>query len=82
MTTSVAEGWARPAGIPGVAVAGKTGTAEAVPGRPAHSWFIGFAPADNPRVVLALVVEEGGSSTQVAAPLASQILRAALVAVR
>jgi len=82
MTISVAEGWARPAGVAGVAVAGKTGTAEAVPGRPAHSWFIGFAPADNPRVVLALVVEEGGSSTQVAAPLASQILRAALAAVR
>ncbi len=82
MTVSVAEGWARPAGVAGVAVAGKTGTAEAVPGRPAHSWFIGFAPADNPRVVLALVVEEGGSSTQVAAPLASQILRAALAAVR
>lgn len=82
MTVSVAEGWARPAGVAGVAVAGKTGTAEAVPGRPAHSWFIGFAPADNPRVVLALVVEEGGSSTQVAAPLASQILRAALAAAR
>lgn len=82
MTVSVAEGWARPAGVAGVTVAGKTGTAEAVPGRPAHSWFIGFAPADNPRVVLALVVEEGGSSTQVAAPLASQILRAALAAVK
>lgn len=82
MTVSVAEGWARPAGVAGVAVAGKTGTAEAAPGRPAHSWFIGFAPADNPRVVLALVVEEGGASTQVAAPLASQILRAALAAVR
>ncbi len=82
MTASVAEGWARPAGVAGATVAGKTGTAEAAPGRPAHSWFIGFAPAENPRVVLALVVEEGGSSTQVAAPLASQVLRAALAALR
>ncbi|MER3397538.1 MAG: hypothetical protein C4315_00600 [Chloroflexota bacterium] len=82
MTVSVAEGWARPARVSGVTVAGKTGTAEAVPGRPAHSWFIGFAPAENPRVVVALVVEEGGASTQVAAPLASQVLRAALAAVK
>ena len=58
-------------------VAGKTGTAE-VAGKPPHAWFIGFAPADRPRVAAAVVVEHGGSGGRVAAPIAAKILRAAL----
>ena len=45
--------------IEGTAVAGKTGTAEAPPGEP-HSWFISFAPADDPEIALAVMVENGG----------------------
>lgn len=45
--------------IPGVEVAGKTGTAEAPPREP-HSWFIAFAPADDPEIAVAVMVENGG----------------------
>ncbi len=57
-------------------VAGKTGTAQNDRyDRVAHSWFIGFAPADSPRVAFAVVVENGGYGAQVAAPIAREILR-------
>lgn len=52
----------------------KTGSAEFETGRETHSWFVGFAPAENPRVVLSIVVEESGSGGAVAAPIARQIL--------
>lgn len=63
--------------VPGVTVAGKTGTAETGRGT-AHAWFIGFAPAESPRVAVAVVVEEGGRGGEVAAPVAGAILEAAL----
>ena len=83
MQQAVTEGWAQGAALPGVAVAGKTGTAQVGPleqavGPPPHSWFIGFAPADAPQVVVALVVEHGGLAAQVAAPLGGRVLQAAL----
>jgi peptidoglycan glycosyltransferase len=67
--------------IPGVQVAGKTGTAQ-VQGQPAHAWFIGFAPADAPQYAIAVLVENGGSSAggdnatggRIAAPIARQVL--------
>src|SRR5699024_9246772 len=50
-----------PAGaVQGPSVAGKTGTAEQGEGQPPHAWFTGFAPADNPKVAVAVVVEDGG----------------------
>jgi peptidoglycan glycosyltransferase len=59
-------------------VAGKTGTAQNDRyDRVAHSWFIGFAPVDNPRVAFAVIVENGGYGAQVAAPIAREILKAA-----
>jgi peptidoglycan glycosyltransferase len=62
--------------IPGVRVAGKTGTAEVANGTSNQAWFISFAPADNPRVAIAVTVErtqgEGGT---VAAPIAKQIIQ-------
>jgi peptidoglycan glycosyltransferase len=61
-----------------VAVAGKTGSAENVPGAPTHAWFIGFAPADNPQVAVAVIVENGGTGGTVAAPIARQVMAAAL----
>jgi peptidoglycan glycosyltransferase len=61
--------------IPGMKVAGKSGTAELGGTGEPHSWFIGFAPADNPRVAIAVLVERGGRGGERAAPLAGQLLR-------
>jgi len=78
MVLSVDEAYARPAQIPGVKVGGKTGTAEVGPGRTPHSWFVGFAPADNPRIAVAAIMENRGSGTDVATPAARQVMQAAL----
>ncbi len=66
--------------IPGVNVAGKTGTAEVdVEGeRKNHAWFVAFAPAESPEVAVSVVSEYGGIGGQVAAPLAGRILQAVL----
>jgi peptidoglycan glycosyltransferase len=64
--------------IPGVNVAGKTGTAENRPGEPPHGWFVGFAPAEAPTVVVAVVVENARDGGLTAAPLGGQVMRAAL----
>jgi penicillin-binding protein A len=63
--------------IPGVQVAGKTGTAQTGNGQN-HAWFVAFAPADHPRVAVVVLIEHGGEGAFVAAPLARQILEAAL----
>ena len=70
--------------IPGVAVAGKTGTAETAEGEKPHAWFIAFAPADHPKYAVAVLVEHGGSAQaettggRVAAPIAKQVLQTLL----
>jgi len=66
--------------IDGVVVAGKTGTAEVGKGQPTNAWFIAFAPADNPTVAMAIMIEGGGIGGQVAAPAAKPVLQAALKA--
>jgi len=81
MVEAVARGTGRAAALPGVAVAGKTGTATAPEGAP-HAWFVGFAPAHRPRVVVAVVVERAGTGGQVAAPVAREVLQRALERVR
>ena len=63
--------------VPGVTVAGKTGTAQAG-GSNSHSWFVAYAPADHPRVAVTVIVEHGGEGYAVAAPIAGRILAAAL----
>jgi peptidoglycan glycosyltransferase len=73
MRVSGRDGWARSASTPAIPVAGKTGTAEAPPGAP-HAWYIGFAPADAPVVAFAVVVENGGEGSSVAAPVVAQML--------
>jgi peptidoglycan glycosyltransferase len=74
----VQEGTGTAAAIPGVSVAGKTGTAE-VEGKPPHAWFLGIAPAGNPQVVVAVLVENsGGGGGSVAAPIAKAVMEAAL----
>jgi penicillin-binding protein 2 len=67
-------GTAHAANIPGIPVAGKTGTAEDPPRHKPHAWFICYAPMDNPRIALAVVVEQGGHGGAVAAPIARHIL--------
>ncbi len=84
MVEAVESGAATNARIDGVSVAGKTGTAENGEGDPYTLWFTGFAPADNPRGAVAVVVENGGglgqsgSGNQVAAPIAKRVLEAVL----
>jgi peptidoglycan glycosyltransferase len=65
--------------LPGVVVAGKTGTAQ-VGGQGVlpHSWFMAFAPADHPRLAVVVLKEHGGEGSAVAAPIARQILAEAL----
>jgi len=67
-------GTAHAANIPGIPVAGQTGTADDPPRRRPHAWFICYAPMDNPRIGLAVVVEQGGHCGAVAAPIARHIL--------
>ena len=55
--------------IPGIVVGGKTGTAENPHGK-AHSWFVGFAPFDNPRIAICVLVENVGYGGSYAAPIA------------
>lgn len=83
MTDVVSDGTGAQAALVdvGVTVAGKTGTAETDDPTLNNAWFIGFAPADDPTVAVAVVIEatpgQGGS---VAAPVAADIMRAALEA--
>ena len=81
MVEVVRRGTGRAAALPDVVVAGKTGTADAPGGAP-HAWVIAFAPAEAPRVAVAVVVERGGAGGAVAAPVAAQVVRAALAAAR
>lgn len=84
MVSVVDNGSGARARIPGVDVAGKTGTAQHDPGKPPHAWFISFAPAVNPKVAVAVVVEDGGvtgsevGGGRVAAPIARAVMEAVL----
>jgi peptidoglycan glycosyltransferase len=60
--------------VSGVTVAGKSGTAELGGSGEPHSWFIGFAPAGAPEVVIAVLVEQAGRGGDVAAPIAGQLM--------
>ncbi|MDQ2663629.1 MAG: penicillin-binding protein 2 [Candidatus Eremiobacteraeota bacterium] len=81
MVAVVRRGTGTIAQIPGTVVAGKTGTATTAVGKP-HSWFVCFAPAENPRIVVAVVVEHAGYGAAVAAPIARNVLIVALQSVR
>ncbi|MCU1594289.1 MAG: cell elongation-specific peptidoglycan D,D-transpeptidase [Frankiales bacterium] len=84
MELVVDKGTGTSAQIHGVRVAGKTGTAQHLKGAAPHAWFIGFAPAVNPRVAVAVLVEDGGSlgsdatGGKVAAPIAREVMKAVL----
>lgn len=83
MVKVVKEGTGKSAAIKGITIAGKTGTAEnELTGSGAnkeHAWFIGFAPAENPRIAVAVIVEySGGSGGTVSAPIAGKLMDAYL----
>jgi len=80
MELAVTGGTGTAAQIPGVRVAGKTGTAETGRANINTTWFAAFAPADAPRVAIAVVVENqaGGFGGTVAAPIAKQVMEALL----
>ncbi|MDQ4095472.1 MAG: penicillin-binding transpeptidase domain-containing protein, partial [Actinomycetota bacterium] len=80
MVGVVANGTGTAAQIEGLEVAGKTGTAQNVEGEAPHAWFIAFAPADDPQIAVAVLVEKGGvlgseaTGGQIAAPIAKAII--------
>jgi peptidoglycan glycosyltransferase len=71
-----AAGYAGGAHVDGVTTAGKSGSAEVGASERPHSWFIGFAPADNPAIAIAIVVENGGFGSERDVPLARRLLAA------
>ena len=66
------EGTAFGSRVIGLEIAGKTGTAEVVRGRP-HAWFTSFAPADKPKIAITVVCENSGYGASVAAPIAKRL---------
>jgi peptidoglycan glycosyltransferase len=75
----VSGGTGTAAQISGVRVAGKTGTAETGRAGRNTAWFIAFAPVDNPRVAIAVVLQnQSGTGGEVAAPIAKQVMEALL----
>jgi len=84
MQAVVADGTGTRAQIQGISVAGKSGTAQQGNDQPPHAWFTAFAPADNPQVAVAVVVEDGGAAGndaaggRLAAPIAKAVMQAVL----
>ncbi len=68
--------YAGKAKIPGVPTAGKSGTAELGGKGEPDSWFIGFAPANDPRIAVAVIVEGGGTGSEAAVPMGGQLMGA------
>jgi peptidoglycan glycosyltransferase len=84
MVAVVQGGTGGTAQIPGVEVAGKTGTAQSSPDRPPYAWFVSFAPAQTPAVAVAVLVQDAGvardqiSGSGLAAPIAKAIMEAVI----
>jgi peptidoglycan glycosyltransferase len=94
MVDVVNKGTGTAAQIPGISVAGKTGTADNGPQNPdgsyvnpPHAWFSGFAPADNPKIAVAVILENGGVNGNettgglAAAPVAQAVMKAYLASI-
>lgn len=82
MRAVMTEGTGSSLSVPGVTMAGKSGTSQHTEGAPPHAWFTAFAPADDPEVAVAVVVENGGtagseaSGGRVAGPVVTDIIEA------
>ena len=84
LVATVDEGTASPAQIPGVQVAGKTGTAQSTGDRPPYAWFVSFAPADDPQVAVAVLVQSSDTSPDeigggaLGGPIAKSVMEAVI----
>ncbi len=84
MVGVVDRGTAVSAQIPGTRVAGKTGTAQSATGRSPYAWFVSFAPADDPKVAVAVLVQDAGverdaiSGNGLAAPIARAVMESVI----
>ena len=85
MTYTVSQGTASPAAIPGVEVAGKTGTAQSgIPEVPPYAWFVSFAPADDPQVAVAIMIQKADiprgeiAGGLLAGPIAKSVMEAVI----
>ena len=84
LVSTVTDGTATSARIPGVDVGGKTGTAQSTPDRPPYAWFVSFAPANDPKVAVAVIVESTNvgrdeiSGGRLAGPIARSVMEAIL----
>jgi peptidoglycan glycosyltransferase len=84
LVATVETGTATPAQIPGVDVAGKTGTAQSTADRPPYAWFVSFAPADDPQVAVAVLVQSSDTSRdeiaggRLGGPIAKAIMEAVI----
>jgi peptidoglycan glycosyltransferase len=85
MVATVDDGTANPAAIPGVSVAGKTGTAQSGQDNvPPYAWFISFAPADDPQVAVAVMIQSADiprgeiAGGQLGGPIAKAVMQAVL----
>lgn len=80
MVSVVQSGTGTAAQVPGVIVAGKTGTAQTAEGEAPHAWFVSFAPADDPQIAVAVVILNGGdlgreaTGGQISAPIAKSLI--------
>jgi len=84
MVATVADGTAAPAQIPGMDVAGKTGTAQSTGDRPPYAWFVSFAPANDPQVAVAVLVQSSDTSPdeigggRLGGPIAKSVMEAVI----
>ena len=84
LVATVDSGTATPAQIPGVEVAGKTGTAQSTADRPPYAWFVSFAPADDPKVAVAVLVQSSDTSRdeigggRLGGPIAKAVMEAVI----
>lgn len=76
MTAVVTEGTGSSVRTDRYTAAGKTGSAEYETGRETHSWFVGYAPAENPKIAVSVIAEESGSGGKVAGPIARAVFDA------
>ncbi|WP_328528074.1 penicillin-binding protein 2 [Nocardioides sp. NBC_00368] len=84
MVSTVDNGTAEAASIDGVSVAGKTGTAQTTPDKPPYAWFTSFAPAENPSIAVAVMVQKSGTERseiaggRLGGPIAKAMMEAAI----
>lgn len=78
MIISARDGFAQAGAPPGIAIGGKTGTAQLGGANAPHAWFVAFAPAEDPQMVVAVIVENIGAGGDFAAPIARELIRVGL----